>query len=540
MYKFVITAALWFLGSWWYYTKLKCDCDPAKIEAVGTPLSETNVITAPLNETTTPPPVQAPSKHVTDSDSDGLSDTEEEKLGTDPQKPDSDGDGIPDNEELGAELTTPIDTDKDSIIDALDPDDDNDGLSTLVEGKIGTSPLLKDTDGDGLDDAKEVGDIEANEATDTDNDGTIDALDIDDDDDGLNTANEILLGTNHLLADSDSDGISDKQEIGELTNIPNDSDSDGTIDALDNQDNTDSDNDGIPDVLEKLLGTNSNKMDSDDDGIDDIEEIGSDHEKPLDTDGNGVINALDTDDDGDTISTRMESALGTNPLSSDSDDDGIDDAIEIGSNTSNPLDSNDNGIIDALDKNVEKLDDDSDETDENKIVTTTNDSTPVEAPDETSVNTPTEQPSDSDTLTSDDTDKTSTAEGISLEVIKEADTEKPKSVRLYFPFNSEKPKVNGDLADYFTSLSSWATEDPKRMINITGHTDNIGGDLQNLALGMRRVMIIREILIEAGTPYQQIDVISRGERKPIADNGTKEGRFKNRRVELYPIPAIKE
>lgn len=528
----LIVSALWFLGSWWYYTKLKCGCDSAKQNTTDNTAADKNKLTTPLKAPnialTLPVSVaQDPStsQQVKDTDGDGLSDEEEQQLGTDPQKSDSDGDGIPDNEELGAELSTPIDTDKDNIIDALDPDDDNDGLDTLVEGKIGTSPLLKDTDGDGLDDTKEVGNINNDKTIDTDNDGTIDALDIDDDDDGLSTASELLLGTNHLLADSDSDGISDKQEIGELTDAPNDADSDGTIDALDNEDSTDTDSDGITDIQEKSLGTDPKKMDSDGDGIDDIEEIGSNYDQPLDTDENGVINALDTDDDGDSLATQLESALGTNPLSKDSDDDGIDDATEIGKDTQNPLDSNSNGIIDALDQS------------DTEIASTNKD------PKTRGGDTTTEElaPNDGNATNDKDDKGLLTNNGVmSSEVIKESDGDTPQSVRLYFPFNSEKPKVIGDLADYFSSLSQWTKEDPKRIVNIIGHTDNVGDKTANLALGLKRVMIIRELLIETGTPFKQIDVMSRGEAQPIADNNTKEGRFKNRRVELSPVPVIKE
>ncbi|HIQ14030.1 MAG TPA: OmpA family protein, partial [Leucothrix sp.] len=57
----------------------------------------------------------------------------------------------------------------------------------------------------------------------------------------------------------------------------------------------------------------------------------------------------------------------------------------------------------------------------------------------------------------------------------------------------------------------------------------------NLALGISRVMVIREMLIDKGAPFQQIDVMSRGEAQPIADNRTKLGRLKNRRVEIAPM-----
>ena len=559
----LIASALWFLGSWWYYTKLKCACNDSTVK---TTVADTSINgtknTAKLteqmpsnNQPTLPAIPIKPASEIDlasiDTDGDGLSDADEKRVGTNPQKTDTDGDGFPDNEELGAELSSPIDTDKDGIIDALDDDDDNDGLSTLLEGKIGTSTLLKDTDGDGISDAKEVGnkldDPDHLEALDTDKDGTIDALDIDDDDDGLDTATEILLGTNSLLADSDGDGLSDAKEIGDLVNQPKDSDADGIIDALDSEDNTDTDNDGIPDYKEIKLGTNPEKTDSDADGIDDIEEIGSDINQPLDSDKNGIINALDADDDGDGLSTKLESALGTNPLSADSDSDGINDAEEIGKDTGQPLDSDNDGIIDALDKDPLIVDD----------APITAESTPApvkDNADELQTEKPSEKQDTPPDTVADKADTTDTDNAIagnieatakttektnqvSAEIISKAKGEFPAAMRLYFPFNSKKPEISEEISRYFMALANWMRSNPAHIITLTGHTDNIGPAKANLALGLRRVMVIRELLIEAGVPFQQIDVISRGESQPLAENNTEKGRLRNRRVEIIPVPT---
>jgi len=63
-----------------------------------------------------------------DSDNDGLTDKQEQTIGTDPYNPDSDGDGYTDFEEVGTNPANPRDTDRDGIIDALDTDSDNDGI----------------------------------------------------------------------------------------------------------------------------------------------------------------------------------------------------------------------------------------------------------------------------------------------------------------------------------------------------------------------------------------------------------------------------
>ncbi|MBI4837940.1 MAG: DUF1566 domain-containing protein, partial [Nitrospirae bacterium] len=76
-----------------------------------------------------------------DDDGDGLSNSLEQLLGTNPSSPDSDGDGIGDFDETDG--GSPIDTDSDGTIDALDTDSDNDGISDLSEGS-------SDFDADGV------------------------------------------------------------------------------------------------------------------------------------------------------------------------------------------------------------------------------------------------------------------------------------------------------------------------------------------------------------------------------------------------------
>ena len=145
-----------------------------------------------------------------DNDGDGLMDSVEKVVGTDPWKADTDGDGIGDKPEVN-DPTVPLDHDKDGLIDALDADDDNDGIATRYEkpdvnGDGSTSDAL-DSDGDGIADyldtdddndtvltRYEAPDVNADgnpqDARDTDKDSKPDYLDSDDDNDGSLTATE--------------------------------------------------------------------------------------------------------------------------------------------------------------------------------------------------------------------------------------------------------------------------------------------------------------------------------------------------------------
>ena len=71
------------------------------------------------------------------------------------------------------------------------------------------------------------------------------------------------------------------------------------------------------------------------------------------------------------------------------------------------------------------------------------------------------------------------------------------------------------------------------VIEIQGHTDNIGSESYNLSLGYKRAeQVLEYFKTQHGFPLHRMNVNSYGEYKPIADNSTKEGRAQNRRVAL--------
>jgi outer membrane protein OmpA-like peptidoglycan-associated protein len=69
-------------------------------------------------------------------------------------------------------------------------------------------------------------------------------------------------------------------------------------------------------------------------------------------------------------------------------------------------------------------------------------------------------------------------------------------------------------------------------VEIQGHTDATGSDTVNQQLGLKRAEAVRLHLARAGLPLARMATISYGESAPLADNGTREGRSTNRRVQL--------
>jgi OOP family OmpA-OmpF porin len=70
---------------------------------------------------------------------------------------------------------------------------------------------------------------------------------------------------------------------------------------------------------------------------------------------------------------------------------------------------------------------------------------------------------------------------------------------------------------------------------IEGHTDSIGAAEYNQLLSERRANTIKEFLISKGLSASSLTAKGVGEQKPIADNTTREGRKRNRRVELHVL-----
>lgn len=74
---------------------------------------------------------------------------------------------------------------------------------------------------------------------------------------------------------------------------------------------------------------------------------------------------------------------------------------------------------------------------------------------------------------------------------------------------------------------------PDAKIRLEGYTDNTGDSQANLLLSQNRANSIKSTLEELGVAKDRVQALGKGDANPIADNGTPEGREKNRRVEVY-------
>jgi hypothetical protein len=230
-----------------------------------------------------------------------------------------------------------LDTDGDGIPDLVDIDDDNDGILDTIEDAGCTPPSLTcDTDGDGI----------------------INSLDLDSDNDGINDVDEALLPD--LNRDGIADGViqPDGAIVSPISTLSGlgDKDTDGNKDPYDALNDTtpdgttpppgitpiklglvspltgvvicttncDPDGDGILTPVDGLPTTRGDASDTDGDGIPDLVDIDDDNDGILDTvedagctpsaltcdtDGDGIINSLDLDSDNDGINDVDEALL---------------------------------------------------------------------------------------------------------------------------------------------------------------------------------------------------------------------------------------
>jgi len=247
----------------------------------------------------------------------------------------------------GIIITPLLDTDGDGTPNFMDIDSDADGIADVVEAGgedddfDGRVDYFEDIDNRGVDDKLQASMLPI---FDTDGDGVRDYLDL----------------------DSDNDTLPDSVESGGFFVWPTDSDQDGADDYRE----TDSDNDGVSDTIE--AGPDPlNPIDTNDDELPDYQDSsmqfggqgnGPSGEVPGtdDTDGDGVINSQDADDDNDGITDVIEGTGDNdsdgvpNYLDRDSDNDGVLDSIETAIDTDGDsvpnyldLDSDNDGIYDA-------------------------------------------------------------------------------------------------------------------------------------------------------------------------------------------------
>ena len=344
----------------------------------------------------------------------------------------------------------------------------------------------------------------------------------------------IVWGTNHKNKDTDKDGIFDKLDV--CPNTP----TNVRVDKLGCP--MDSDGDGVPDYLDMCPNTPSAAY-----GL--IDTLGC----PLDTDSDGVYDYLDL-----CPNTPIEARgyVDANGCTLDSDGDGVPDYLDQCPNTpveargyiderGCPLDSDGDGVYDYIDECPNtpaeavgfvdergcELDSDGDSVPDWKDQCP---NTPVEARgyiDSVGC----ELDTDGDGVP-DWKDECPTVAGLDYnkgcpEVKKEIRNLLKKAMQG-IQFETGKAIIKPVSFPLLNQIAQHFVENTNFIIEVQGHTDNVGKEDYNLKLSDARANSVMEYLVKQGVPQERISAKGYGLTRPIEDNKTKAGRAKNRRVEF--------
>jgi len=119
-------------------------------------------------------------------------------------------------------------------------------------------------------------------------------------------------------------------------------------------------------------------------------------------------------------------------------------------------------------------------------------------------------------------------------------TRKGEDIVLNMPgnitFRTGSADLNAQFFKVLDGVAQVAKKYDKTIIEIAGHTDNVGGADFNRQLSQRRASAVAQYLMSKGVSEQRIITAAGGEDHPIASNSTDQGRAANRRVEVTLAP----
>jgi outer membrane protein OmpA-like peptidoglycan-associated protein len=302
----------------------------------------------------------------------------------------------------------------------------------------------------------------------------------DEDNDGLMSDREKQLGTDPRNPDTDGDGLNDGDEVLKYATNPLNRDSDG---------------DGLTDGEEvNKYKTDPLKADTDGDGLNDREEVMNYKTDPLkaDTDGDGLS-------DGDEVRKYK-----TDPLKVDTDKDAIDDGEEVMRYKTDPLkaDTDGDGLSDSEEVFTHKtdpLDQDTDKGSVNDGVEVKRGTNPLNKADDVEVK-------------------------IGQPIILEGIT-----------FETNSAAITPSSAETLQQTLKTLNDHKDIIVEISGHTDDVGSDAYNKTLSQKRADAVKQWLVNNGIDGSRLRAVGYGEERPVAPNDSPENRQKNRRIEFVRI-----
>jgi OOP family OmpA-OmpF porin len=118
----------------------------------------------------------------------------------------------------------------------------------------------------------------------------------------------------------------------------------------------------------------------------------------------------------------------------------------------------------------------------------------------------------------------------------EAEKPKPVAEKVTFAadvlFDFDKAVIKPDGRSKLDDLANKMRTINLEVVIAIGHADSIGSDAYNQRLSVRRSESVKAYLVSKGIEANRVYTEGKGEKSPVADNKTADGRAKNRRVEM--------
>jgi outer membrane protein OmpA-like peptidoglycan-associated protein len=105
-------------------------------------------------------------------------------------------------------------------------------------------------------------------------------------------------------------------------------------------------------------------------------------------------------------------------------------------------------------------------------------------------------------------------------------------IALYINFETGKSDIKSESKPIVDQIVEMLKQNPELKVSVEGHTDNVGSDKSNKTLSENRAKSVMTALIKGGIEKSRLSSKGWGATKPVEDNSTEDGRYKNRRVEI--------
>lgn len=123
--------------------------------------------------------------------------------------------------------------------------------------------------------------------------------------------------------------------------------------------------------------------------------------------------------------------------------------------------------------------------------------------------------------------------GTGVSVAQTADNQLRLNIPSDISFDVGRADIRPNLRPILDQFAQGLQGQPNTEVRIIGHTDSTGPDDLNERLSVQRAQATRDYLAARGVDPRQVQVAGRGEREPVADNNSDNGRARNRRVEIF-------